>query len=416
MRQRRKFFSEGQTNGKKLMRIALVSQEYPPAAHGGLGTQTRCKAHGLAARGHDVCVITLSSDGRRQNELEGSVNVVRLPGSQAYLAAHTEPAQWIAQSLSVAAALAELEAREHFDLIDFAEWGSEGYVYLLNRTPWNYTSAVVHLHGPLVMLAHTIDWPPRDSEFYRVGVHMEGACLRLADAIFSSSRCSVEWCVRHYGVEAARIPILHTGIDTTRFRPLEVEKSSRPTIVFVGKAVANKGVETLTEAACRLAVEFPSLRLQLIGGGESQVFERVARIARAAGLSDLVEITGFVDRAHLPEYLSRAHVFAAPSVYEGGPGFVYLEAMACGLPAIACEGSGAAEVIAPGETGFLVPPHDPSALANALGRLLSNEVLRREVGLRARDYVVHNADTIGCLDRLEAFYSDVVARGRPGET
>ena len=398
------------------MRIVLVSQEYPPAAHGGLGTQTRCKAHGLAARGHDLCVITLSSDGQRRDELEGSVNVVRLPGSQAYPAAQTEAAQWIAQSLSVAAALAELEARQPFDLIDFAEWGCEGYVYLLNRMPWNYTPAVVHLHGPLVMLAHTIEWPTRDSEFYRVGIHMEGACLRLADAIFSSSQCSVDWCVRHYGVEAARIPILHTGVDTRSFRPLDVEKSPRPTIVFVGKVVANKGVESLTEAACRLAAEFPNLRLQLIGGGEIQVFERLARIARAAGHPDLLETTGFVDRDHLAEYLSRAHVFAAPSVYEGGPGFVYLEAMACGLPAIACEGSGAAEVIVPGETGFLVPPNDSSALANALGRLLSNEALRQEIGSRARDYVVHNADTIGCLDRLEAFYSGVIARRRSGET
>ena len=56
--------------------------------------------------------------------------------------------------------------------------------------------------------------------------------------------------------------------------------------------------------------------------------------------------------------------------YEGGPGLVYLEAMACGLPVIGCSGSGAAEVITPGVNGLLVPPHDRDALAGALRSLL----------------------------------------------
>jgi glycosyltransferase involved in cell wall biosynthesis len=391
------------------MRIALVSQEYPPAAHGGIGTQTRCKAEGLAARGHDVCVVTLSADGQRREEREGLVNVVRLPGSPAILESHTEPAQWITQSVSVAAALDELQAVRALDLIDFAEWGSEGYVYLLNRTSWNRTPVVIHLHGPLVMLAHTIEWPLRDSEFYRVGVHMEGTCLRLADAIFSSSRCSAEWCSRHYGIDASRIPIIHTGIDTSHFQPLKIPKASRPTMVFVGKAVGNKGVETLTKAACRLAVTFPGLRLQLIGGGEEHVWECLSEIVAAAGLPDLLEKIGPVDHSCLPEYLSRAHVFAAPSVYEGGPGFVYLEAMACGLPAIACEGSGAAEIITSGENGFLVPPNDVDALVVVLYRLLSDGTLRCEMGNRARIYVDRCADTQRCLDRLESFYLEIVS-------
>ena len=90
----------------------------------------------------------------------------------------------------------------------------------------------------------------------------------------------------------------------------------------------------------------------------------------------------------LPEHLSRAHVFAAPSLYEGGPGFVYLEAMACGLPVIACAGSGAAEVVFPGENGLLVPPGDVDALADALRQLLGDAIGRAEMGERARRYVL----------------------------
>src|SRR5262245_53541627 len=130
------------------MRIVLVSQEYPPSAHGGIGTQTRCKAHGLAARGHETWVVAHSVDGKRHDDRDGQVNIVRLPGTTAYLSAHTEAARWITQSVSVAAVLEELNGNQRIDLIDFAEWGSEGYTFLLNRTPWNYIPAVIHLHGP----------------------------------------------------------------------------------------------------------------------------------------------------------------------------------------------------------------------------------------------------------------------------
>jgi mannosyltransferase len=91
--------------------------------------------------------------------------------------------------------------------------------------------------------------------------------------------------------------------------------------------------------------------------------------------------------------------------------------MACGLPAVACEGSGAAEVVVSGENGVLVPPGDADALVAALHRLLSNSAEREAMGTRARRFVVENADSDLCLKRLEAFYLTVAARNvvRGGE-
>jgi glycosyltransferase involved in cell wall biosynthesis len=124
----------------------------------------------------------------------------------------------------------------------------------------------------------------------------------------------------------------------------------------------------------------------------------------------LLEFTGFVAREELPRHLCTADVFAAPSCYEGGPGFVYLEAMACGLPVIACAGSGAAEVITAGVTGLLVAPHDPGQVAGALRTILADDELRRAMGRRAREYVEQEADSRDCVRRLEAFYASVVRR------
>ena len=180
--------------------------------------------------------------------------------------------------------------------------------------------------------------------------------------------------------------------------------------MFVGKLVANKGVESLTAAAIRLRAEFPGLRLRLLGTGEPQLVQRVQEMATAAGSSDWLELPGFVSRDQLPRELSRAHVFAAPSVYEGGPGFVYLEAMACGLPVIACAGSGASECVRHGTTGLLVPPDDTAALTDALRRLLADEGMRRQMSSHARQYVVDHASSGPCLQRLEAFYTQVVER------
>jgi glycosyltransferase involved in cell wall biosynthesis len=391
-----------------MMRIALVSQAYPPeTGGGGISTQTYAKAHGLAALEHDVHVISHSPDTSRHELRDGEVSVLRIPGYDARLAIHTEPARWLTYSAEVAAAVADLDSRAPLDLVDFPDYGAEGYVHLLNRTEWNRIPAVVHLHGPLVMLAHTVGWPEIDSEFYRAGVAMEGACVRLADAVLSSSRCSTDWCARHYGFDPGRVPILHTGVDTALFRPLGLAKDPRPTIIFVGKLVANKGVETLVAAACRLAGEFPDLQVRLIGRAEADMADRLQSEAARAGLPDLVHWLGFVEHARLPEHLCRAHVFAAPSVYEGGPGFVYLEAMACGLPAIACSGSGAAETIRDGETGLLAPPGDAEALAQALRRLLSDTDAREAMGRHAREHVVAEADTRACLRRIEAFYQSV---------
>ena len=98
-----------------------------------------------------------------------------------------------------------------------------------------------------------------------------------------------------------------------------------------------------------------------------------------------------------------------PSTKEA-PGLVYLEAMACGLPVIACKGSGAEEVVIPEENGILVPSGDVDVLAKAVRRLLRHREEREAMGARARAHVLAEADTRVLIRRLEAFYS-VVANG-----
>jgi glycosyltransferase involved in cell wall biosynthesis len=207
--------------------------------------------------------------------------------------------------------------------------------------------------------------------------------------------------------------VIHAGVDTCLFAPRAVPKAGRPTVIFAGKLARNKGVFELLEACAALRSEFPDLHLRLLGRGESQVRQELQALAVRLGQPELLELAGFVERTELPEHFSRAHLFAAPSRYEGGPGFVYLEAMACGLPVIACAGSGAAEVVRPGENGLLVPPGDLGALVSALRLLLCDTDQRQRMAEQARQFVLAAADSQACVQKLAAFYADVVAGRMP---
>jgi glycosyltransferase involved in cell wall biosynthesis len=390
------------------VRIALVSQEYPPeTALGGIGSQTHMKAHGLSALGHEVFVISHSVDDERHDYRDGDVSVIRIPGKDGALPIYSDAARWISYSVEVAAAIAGLNAQQPLDIVDFPEWGAEGYVHLLNRTEWNWIPTVIHMHGPLVMFAHEIGWPEKESELYRVGTMMESTCLRLADAVFSSSDCSADWCAAHYGLSRATIPTLHSGIDTALFRRQEVHRDGRPTIVFVGKIERNKGLTLLLEAAIELRQSFPRLLLRIIGRGNPELLSELEAKALSASAPDLLDVCGFVERQQLPLFLSSADVFAAPSTYEGGPGFVYLEAMSCGLPVIACAGSGSREAVTHGDTGLLIPPNDLESLTAALFELLSDREKAGAMGTRGRLYVEQHADSRDCLRRLESLYRSV---------
>jgi glycosyltransferase involved in cell wall biosynthesis len=221
--------------------------------------------------------------------------------------------------------------------------------------------------------------------------------------------------VRHYGLKAEQIPVLHTGVDTALFYPHPIAKETRPTIVFAGRISPNKGADLLVDAVCRLSREYPDVQLRLLGKGSDEFVDQLRAKAAQHGMPNLLDLPGFIAREELPAHLSRAHVFAAPSKYEPGPGLVCLEAMACGLPVVACAGAGAAEVVMPGENGLLVPPGDAAALADALGVLLSKPALREAMAARSRQYAQDVADSQLCLQRLEAFYASVVATN-DGET
>ena len=155
-----------------------------------------------------------------------------------------------------------------------------------------------------------------------------------------------------------------------------------PRIVTVGRLAPPKDILTLLRALA--AVDAKTFSVLVVGDGPDRAAAETE--IRALGLAGAVELAG--ERRDVPALLASADVFVLSSLSEGAP-FSILEAMAAGLPVIASDVGGVAELVADGETGLLVPPADPARLAEALERLLQDRSLRRRLGeaghARARD-------------------------------
>jgi glycosyltransferase involved in cell wall biosynthesis len=397
------------------MRICLVSQEYPPeTAHGGIGSQTWTKAYELAARGHEVHVLSSSTRPERglRTERVGDVTVHRQQPPGQEFAVYDPVTFNLGYTWEVLRSLAVLMRDAPFDVLDFAEYGAEGYAYQIDRGPWNWAPVVVQLHGPLSMFAERIGWPEADSDFHRIGAAMEELSIQRADALMACSANIAGYTAVRHGVAREEIDVVHCGVDARAFTPRPRRAGGRPTVLFAGNFAVNKGALTVFDAVLRLRDRHPGLRLQMLGK-ENSLSETLADRARAAGAGDSVEVVGFVeDRAAVASYHRDADVFCSAAQHEVGVANVYLEAMASGRPVVAGSTGGAPEAVRHGETGLLVEPGDVDATAAALDRILSDPALAERMGAAGRSRVDDYFAMDHYVDRVLATYERAIARSR----
>src|SRR5687768_13976409 len=140
------------------MRICLVSLEYPPdTAHGGIGTQTWNKARALTRLGHTVHVVSCAAGPQTglSSQTDDGVTIHRIPSPGKEIGREfpvsDEAVYRLGYSWSLIGYLHHVMQTGHFDLINFPEYGGEGFAFQLNRTSWNWVPVIVQLHGPLAM-------------------------------------------------------------------------------------------------------------------------------------------------------------------------------------------------------------------------------------------------------------------------
>jgi glycosyltransferase involved in cell wall biosynthesis len=154
--------------------------------------------------------------------------------------------------------------------------------------------------------------------------------------------------------------------------------------------------DSLLKAFAQIAPEWPDARLLLVGRGPEE--ERLRVLADRLELSARVHFAG--EQADVAPFLEEMDLYAQSSIAEGMPNSI-LEAMATGLPVVATAVGGTPEVVVDGETGVLVPPRDPTALAEALAAFLANPAMAAAFGRAGRARVEAHFGEIRMQQRVE---------------
>lgn len=199
------------------------------------------------------------------------------------------------------------------------------------------------------------------------------------------AECGTEW--------SDKVLVIHCGVDADVFSPDGPPAHGSPelSILCVGTLDVRKGQDHLIAACEILARRGVAFHCRIVGGAGNRS-ALAARIA-ASGLDGLIEVLGWRTRPQVAELMRAADVVVAPSVPMGdgrqeGIPVTLMEAMSTGLPVVASRMSGIPELVEDGQTGLLVPPGDPEALAGALEKLDASADLRRRLGSAAREKVV----------------------------
>lgn len=192
-------------------------------------------------------------------------------------------------------------------------------------------------------------------------------------------------------VKEEKIRIIHNGVNVERFSPnVDDEAPSyfprdKPVVLFTGRFVATKGVNTLVDAIPRVVRQVPDVFFMFVGGGEFKYYESYLKAHGVDRHNFLFK--GYVAESELPKVYSSSTLYVAPTVYEP-LGIRILEAMSCGLPVIASEVGGIPEIIDDAQNGILIRPNDSKALSDRIIQLLNDDSMARRLGRNARTKVV----------------------------
>lgn len=220
-------------------------------------------------------------------------------------------------------------------------------------------------------------------------IDIERSILQHADHIIAECPQDKEDMVTLYDADPEKISIVPCGFSSKEFYPIDKKrarkilglKEDEKIILQLGRMVPRKGVDNVIRALADVKKAKASVRLLIVGGEEDTPdpakcpeLARLKKLAVENGVESSVIFTGRKQREVLKYYYAAADIFITTPWYEPF-GITPIEAMACGTPVIGATVGGIQYTVEEGKTGFLVPPHDPKALAEKIETLLSDEKL-----------------------------------------
>lgn len=235
----------------------------------------------------------------------------------------------------------------------------------------------------------------------------------LADFVITNSQYERQLLIKH-GLWRKKIKTIYNGFDWTIYsNEIDIAKAKRElglspddhTVGIVARLHPDKGHKFFLQAACQIVRLIPHTRFLLVGGGplEPELRKAVSRL----NIKDNVRFTGFIEE--IPKVMALLDVLVLPSTRETF-GRVLVEAAAMGKPVVATKVGGIPEIVDDGETGFLIRPGDPDALAEKVLTLLRDQVLRNKMGDTGRRRVMRRFSLDGMTNEIEEVYYSTLSR------
>ena len=405
-------------------RIALISEHASPLAMlggadaGGQNVYVAHVARRLAAAGDLVDVFT-RRDSEALDECVGlapGVRVFHVPAGPPVEVAKEHLLPWMPEFS--AWMLDRLRRERPYDLVH-ANFFMSGLVA---------ARISAELGVPFVVTFHALGRVRRQFQgaadgFPSARFAIEERIVAEADRIIAECPQDRDDLIRLYDADPARIAVVPCGFDPEEFAPMRPHLARQRlglpaddlVLLQLGRMVPRKGVDTAIRTVARLrAGHGVPARLLVVGGAQRRPdpaaepeLGRLADIAREEGVEDQVEFVGRRDRDELRLYYAAADVFITTPWYEPF-GITPLEAMACGTPVIGSAVGGIKFSVRHGETGYLVPPNDPDAVAERVAYLYRRPELLARLGRQATRSVAEEFTWERVVDRLASVYDDVI--------
>ena len=383
---------------KSRLRIALVTQLFPPRPCGGVGMFLYGLANTMVRDGHEVTVITQAVPGNDHTvDFEDGIWVHRLP-APGYTATVPPanmpdlPSEIQARSCQILEELRRMNPQRQFQYVVGSIWDLE----LAATIASNEFSTAMYLVTSYRMMEDSKPEWQKNEDFYNNHVRKmiagERWALGAADRIVASTNAILRDTEALYAVDLSdkNVETIPFGVNSVPLL-LSAKKanSANVELLFVGRFEHRKGIDLLLNVLPRLLARFPQLTATLIGdmavgpSGASSYYEDFISKNRNQQWQERIQFLGHVSEPTLEEAYANCDVFVAPSRYESF-GLIYLEAMRFGKPCIGCQAGGVPELVIDGETGLLVPAGDEEALEEAIAQLVSSPSDRDRFGKAAK--------------------------------
>jgi len=386
------------------LRIAYLVYRGNPHC-GGQGVYTRYLAKELTELGHEITVFS----GQPYPELVDPEQLHRVPSLDLYRPEHPFRVPWPWEfrstidlrefgimcgagfpepyTFSLRARRLLRHRRADFDLVHDNQTLGRGLLPMMERDGWPILST---LHHPITVdrdldLAHAANAYRRFTlrRWYGfLDTQIEVAKrLPYHVTVSESSRTDI---AAQMGVSIDQLHVVPVGVDPSVFAPRpHIARVPGRLMTTASADVPMKGLGPLLEALAKVRTEVPDAHLVVIGKPKAK--SKIPALMHRLGVTDAVEFVSGVTTERIVELYSEAEVACVPSLYEGFS-LPAVEAMACGVPVVGTTGGAVPEVIGrDAETGLLVPPSDPDALAGAIRRALGDPQLRARIGAAGRE-------------------------------